>query len=76
MGRDVPPRAPGPDRRGIERGSTVSIGLAIVDVDCFLTDREVQACASTAKNHAKATQKGRIATFDGPLFRDADLVLA
>jgi diguanylate cyclase (GGDEF)-like protein len=62
--------------RGIERGPTISIGLAVLDVDCFLTDREVQARANAAKNHAKSTEKGRIATFEGVLFRDADLALA
>jgi diguanylate cyclase (GGDEF)-like protein len=61
--------------RGIERGPTISIGLALVDVDCFLTDREVQARANAAKNHAKATEKGRIATFGSPLFRESDLAL-
>ena len=48
----------------------------MLDVDCFLTDREVQARANAAKNHAKSTEKGRIATFEGVLFRDADLVMA
>ena len=62
--------------RGIARGPTISIGLAIVDVDCFLTDREVQARANIAKNYAKATEKGRIAVFEGPLFREGDLVLS
>lgn len=62
--------------RGIERPPTISIGLCVVEVDCFLTDREVQARANQAKNHAKATEKGRIATFTGGLFRDADLELA
>lgn len=62
--------------RGIARGPTISIGLAIVDVDCFLTDREVQGRANTAKNYAKSTEKGRIATFEGPLFREGDLILS
>jgi diguanylate cyclase (GGDEF)-like protein len=61
--------------RGMHRAPTVSIGLSVVEVDCFLTDREIQARANAAKNHAKATEKGRIATFGGPLFRDAELVL-
>ena len=61
--------------RGMHRVPTVSIGLCIVDVDCFLTDREIQGRANAAKNHAKATEKGRIATFGGILFREADLVL-
>jgi diguanylate cyclase (GGDEF)-like protein len=61
--------------RGITRPPTISIGLCVIDVDCFLTDREVLARANQAKNHAKATQKGRIAAFDGVLFRDSDLAL-
>lgn len=61
--------------RGIPRGPTVSMGLVLVGVDCVLTDREVQERANAAKNHAKTTEKGRIATFAGTLFRDADLVL-
>lgn len=61
--------------RGIPRGPTVSMGLVLVGVDCVLTDREVQERANAAKNHAKATEKGRIATFDGALYRDSDLVL-
>lgn len=62
--------------RGIPRGPTVTMGLVTVEVDCVLTDREVQERANMAKNHAKATEKGRIATFSGPLFRDSDVTLA
>jgi diguanylate cyclase (GGDEF)-like protein len=61
--------------RGIDKAPTVSAGLVIVDVDCVLTDREVQGRANAAKNHAKVTEKGRIASFAGALFRDADLGL-
>lgn len=61
--------------RGIHRAPTVSIGLLVLDVDCVLTDREAQERANAAKNHAKATEKGRIATFSGSLCRDADLTL-
>jgi diguanylate cyclase (GGDEF)-like protein len=61
--------------RGMHRAPTVSVGLCLVDVDCFLTDREIQGRANAAKNHAKATEKGRIATFGGILFREADLEL-
>lgn len=61
--------------RGVHRAPTVSIGLLVIDVDCVLTDREAQERANAAKNHAKATEKGRIATFSGTLFRDADLGL-
>jgi diguanylate cyclase (GGDEF)-like protein len=61
--------------RGIHRPPTVSVGLLVIDVDCVLTDREAQERANAAKNHAKATEKGRIATFSGTLFRDGDLGL-
>jgi diguanylate cyclase (GGDEF)-like protein len=59
--------------RGMYRAPTVSIGLAVVDTVCFLTDREVQARSNLAKNHAKKTKKGAIASFGGMLFREADL---
>jgi hypothetical protein len=61
--------------RGMYRTPSVSIGLCVIDADCFLTDREIQGRANVAKNYAKATEKGRIATFDGIRFRDADLGL-
>jgi diguanylate cyclase (GGDEF)-like protein len=61
--------------RGMHRAPTVSIGLAVVDVDCFLTDREIQARANLAKNHAKRTNKGGIASYAGILFREADLAM-
>ncbi len=60
---------------GIARAPTVSIGLCAVDVDCFLTEREVQARANLAKNFVKAREKGRIASYRGALFREEDLVL-
>lgn len=74
--RALQARIAGQSYRGIPRPPTVSIGLVVVSVDCSLTDREVQARANSAKNHAKATSKGSIATFEGELFRDADLALA
>jgi hypothetical protein len=49
--------------------------LCVVDEDCGLTDREVQLKANEAKNFAKAQHKGRIALFNGDLFRGQDLVL-
>lgn len=61
--------------RGVRRAPTISIGLCVVDADCFLTDREVLARANEAKNYAKANQKGRIATFEGPLFLNSELAL-
>lgn len=74
--RALQARIAGISYRGIAKGPTISIGLAVLDVDCFLTDREVQARANTAKNYAKANEKGRIATFEGVLFREGDLTLA
>jgi diguanylate cyclase (GGDEF)-like protein len=68
-------RIAGAPYRGMYRLPTVSIGLCMVEVDCFLTDREIQEGANAAKNHAKATEKGRIATFSGILFRAEDLAL-
>lgn len=73
--RSLQERIAGASYRGIPRAPTISIGLCPVDVDCFLTDREVLGRANQAKNHAKATQKGKIATFEGTLFRDGDVVL-
>lgn len=64
--------------RGIDGAPTISIGLCVVDMDCFLTDREVLERANWAKNVAKTQggpQKGRIATFAGPMFRMSDIQL-
>jgi hypothetical protein len=41
----------------------------------MLTDREVLAKANLAKNFVKANEKGRIAHYSGPLFREEDLAL-
>jgi diguanylate cyclase (GGDEF)-like protein len=62
--------------RRIPKGPTVSIGLAVALVDTPFIDREILERANTAKGYAKATRKGSIATFEGELFRDSDLVLA
>lgn len=59
----------------IRRGPTLSIGLCTVGPDCYLTDREVLARANEAKNFAKGSRKGSLATYDGGLFRTGDLVL-
>lgn len=60
--------------RGIPKPPSISIGFCVVSVDCALTDREIQARANMAKNHAKATKKGSLSTFEGELFREGDLV--
>jgi diguanylate cyclase (GGDEF)-like protein len=60
---------------GIQATLSVSAGLCHVDVDCMLTDREVLAKANLAKNFVKANEKGRIAHYSGPLFREEDLAL-
>jgi diguanylate cyclase (GGDEF)-like protein len=62
--------------RRVEHGPGVSIGLCVVAPDCWLTEREIQARANVAKQHAKASEKGRIALYEGELFRPEDLVLA
>ena len=60
---------------GIDAKLGISAGLCRVDVDCMLTDREVLAKANLAKNFVKAKEKGRIARYEGPLFREQDLTL-
>jgi diguanylate cyclase (GGDEF)-like protein len=62
--------------RHIPKGPTISVGLAVALVDTALIDRELLERANAAKGHAKATRKGSIATFEGELLRDADLVIA
>lgn len=59
----------------IRRAPTLSVGLCTIDPDCYLTDREVLARANEAKNFAKSSRKGSIATYQGGLFRAGDLVL-
>lgn len=45
----------------------VSIGVCLVEPDCFLTDREILARANVAKNAAKR-RKGSIAFVGGPRY--------
>ena len=65
----------------IPQQATISIGFALVDSDCFLTDREIVEKARMAKNFAKGTGndtldgKDRIATFKGIHFREDDLYI-
>jgi len=74
--RGLQARIAGSSYRRIPKGPTISLGLAVALVDTALIDRELLERANAAKGHAKATRKGSIATFEGELFRDADLVIA
>jgi diguanylate cyclase (GGDEF)-like protein len=60
---------------GIESVPTVSVGLFVVDADCWFTDREILSRANDAKNFAKAHRKGAIAGYDSPRARPDDLTL-
>ena len=60
---------------GIQATVGISTGLCRVDPDCMLTDREVLTKANLAKNYVKGKQKGGIAKYAGPLFREDDLGL-
>jgi diguanylate cyclase (GGDEF)-like protein len=62
--------------RGVSVAPTLSIGLIALDAESFLTDREALGRANAAKTFAKETKKGSVATFDGPLYRDEDRVIA
>jgi diguanylate cyclase (GGDEF)-like protein len=59
--------------RGIESNTTLSIGFCYVDLDCYLTDREIEERANKAKNFAKEHGKNRIATYTGAHFTNSDL---
>jgi diguanylate cyclase (GGDEF)-like protein len=66
---------------GIAAKATVSIGVCTADVDCFLTDRELQERANIAKKHAKGTDseeadktgRNRIAAYVGSSYRESDI---
>lgn len=47
--------------KGIDEAPTVSIGVCMVDPECWLTDREVLECANAGKARAKEQGKGSIA---------------
>lgn len=50
--------------KGVKEAPTVSIGVCMVEPDCWLTDREVLECANAGKTRAKAAGKGSIAVYD------------
>ena len=62
--------------RNVDERTTVSIGVCVVEPECFLTEREVEERANRAKNHAKGKGRNCIATYYGSLFRDEDLQIA
>ena len=56
---------------------TLPFALVLLGSGCgYNTIQKYDENANAAKNHAKSTEKGRIATFEGVLFRDGDLALA
>ena len=52
----------------IDRNPTVSIGLCVIDQDCFLTDSEVLERANRAKQTAKSGTKDGMAEVTGPMY--------
>jgi diguanylate cyclase (GGDEF)-like protein len=62
--------------RNIVEKTTVSIGICIVEPDCFLTEGEVEQRANRAKNYAKEQGRNCIGTYGGSLFREEDLRVA
>lgn len=60
----------------VDERTTVSIGVCVVDPECFLTEREVEERANRAKNHAKEKGRNCIVAYHGSLFRDEDLYVA
>jgi diguanylate cyclase (GGDEF)-like protein len=63
------------NRREIVRGMrlSLSVGLCVVDPECFLTDREIVMRANAAKQAAKAAGKGRVAVTVPPQHDDTEL---
>ncbi|HEY2511322.1 MAG TPA: diguanylate cyclase [Polyangiaceae bacterium] len=53
----------------------VTVGLCVVDPDCYLTDREILARANDAKQRAKVVAKGSIGLAQAPAYA-ADEVVA
>ncbi len=60
--------------KGIEDAPTVSIGVCLVEPQCWLTDREVLECANAAKATAKESGKGSIAFHAAEALADGHLV--
>jgi hypothetical protein len=54
------------DFAGVRLGLTV--GVCLLDPDCFLTEREILARANEAKDAAKAASKGSIGICAGPAY--------
>ena len=60
---------------GISRRPTVSIGYCVVEPDCWLTEREIEERAATAKNFTKEHGKNGIATYTGNRFDESELAI-
>jgi diguanylate cyclase (GGDEF)-like protein len=59
----------------ITHRTCVSIGLCVVTTNCFLSDQSIVERANRAMRHAKDKGKHCIATYQGALYRDDDLVI-
>jgi len=71
--RDFQERLVGVQYTGISRNPTVSVGLCVIDQNCFLTDTEILEAANRGKDHAKRLGKNRIAEALGPSFGPCDV---
>lgn len=60
---------------GIDMETKVSMGLCVLSADCPLTNREALDRAGLAKKYAKLNGKDTIASYQGDLFRQEDLVI-
>jgi diguanylate cyclase (GGDEF)-like protein len=58
---------------GIKEKTTISIGFCSVDLDCYLTPREIQKRANRAKDFAKKNGRDCIATYTDTDFEDKAL---
>jgi diguanylate cyclase (GGDEF)-like protein len=70
--RELVSRVAGANFAGIRLKLTV--GLCVVDPDCFLTDREVLSRANEAKEAAKKGSKGAIGVCGSPDYATIDLL--
>lgn len=60
---------------GISRRPTVSIGLSVIDPDCWLTEREIEVRAAKAKNFAKHGGKNCIAYYISDRLAESELAV-
>lgn len=55
---------------GMQRKTTVSVGVVIVRPDCHLTGQEIEHAAERAKDFAKQSGRNRVATYTSPLIQE------